>query len=554
AAHTVALESDAESDAEADPEEPAHDSEEVPQDVEEQSAVDDVESVQIDGDEYVAVDVYDNDYYARDDKEEHMFALTKHQGDGRVQKECLVTYVEVNGHPAWTLWDSGSTTTGITPRFVHVNAIRVHELTEPLMLQLGTVGSHAVVQFGVEVKVKMSGQPTKEYVDIANFDRYDMIIGTPFMHKNKVSLDFVNNKVIINGTPLRAERVVLADTDGRLQRNATVEDVGEELAPMASLLADAPVIMISEEEFQGTLERGDGPDRPRMAEKKAMKKLDKARQPDKPRAERVNLGLLECQPTSSRVKVEDLIADEVEECQRSAASAAETTDSARSFWDQPVPPPDMQWAYDPRMPPEWNEVVASMVARRWAGLFRPTGEAYRQPFAKEISEPLDVMFNGQLLTAKSVQWLTKSTVSKPPLRLRMEDTGEVHLSALRERFEPKVQLCQKHVDKGKAKATGLREEDIPRLCQQWQQEFADIVNGMKPKLPPWREVNHEINLIDETKQYKYHLPRCPQALQEQLHDKTNINAKWWEPWPAMQAAPLLCIPKKDGTLQTALDA
>ncbi|KAG6870269.1 hypothetical protein C0992_000547, partial [Termitomyces sp. T32_za158] len=65
---------------------------------------------------------------------------------------------------------------GITPQFTHVNAIRVHELTEPLMLQLGTVGSCAVVQFGVEVKVKTSGQPTKEYVDIANFDRYDMII------------------------------------------------------------------------------------------------------------------------------------------------------------------------------------------------------------------------------------------------------------------------------------------------------------------------------------------------------------------------------------------
>ncbi|KAG6870387.1 hypothetical protein C0992_000209, partial [Termitomyces sp. T32_za158] len=138
----------------------------------------------------------------------------------------------------------------------------------------------------------------------------------------------------------------------------------------------------------------------------------------------------------------------------------------------------------------------------------------------------------------------------------MEDTGEVHLSALRERFEPRVQLRQKRVDKGKAKATGLREEDIPRLHQQWQQEFVDIVNGTKPKLPPWREVNHEINLIDETKQYKYHLPRCLQALQEQLRDKTNwyINAKWWEPCLAMQAAPLLCIPKKDGTLRTALDA
>ncbi|KAG6873564.1 hypothetical protein C0993_001322, partial [Termitomyces sp. T159_Od127] len=205
------------------PEEPAHDNKEVPQDVEEQSAVDDAESVQINGDEYVAVDVYDNDYYARDDEEEHLVALTEHQGDSRVQKECLVTYVEVNGHPAWTLWDSGSTTMGITPQFAHVNAIRVHELTEPLMLQLGTVGSCAVVQFGVEVRVKMSGQPMKEYVDIANFDRYDMIIGMPFMCKNKVLLDFVNNKVIVNGTPLRAERGVLADTDGHLQRYQATE-------------------------------------------------------------------------------------------------------------------------------------------------------------------------------------------------------------------------------------------------------------------------------------------------------------------------------------------
>ncbi|KAG6892566.1 hypothetical protein C0993_003532 [Termitomyces sp. T159_Od127] len=183
------------------------------------------------------------------------------------------------------LWDSGSTTTGITPQFMHVNAICVHELTEPLMLQLGTVGSGAVVQFGAEVRVKTSGQPTKEYVDIANFDRYDMIIGTPFMRKNKVSLDFVNNKVIVNGTPLRAERVVLADTDGCLQRNAMVEDVGEEPATMASLPANVPVIMISEEELRGTLERGDGPNRPRTAERKAVKKPDKACRPDETRAE-----------------------------------------------------------------------------------------------------------------------------------------------------------------------------------------------------------------------------------------------------------------------------
>ncbi|KAG6875656.1 hypothetical protein C0992_002932 [Termitomyces sp. T32_za158] len=216
----------------------------------------------------------------------------------------------------------------------------------------------------------------------------------------------------------------------------------------------------------------------------------------------------------------------------------------------------MQLAYDLHMPQEWNEVVASMVAQRWAGSWQPTEEVYQQPLADEISEQLDIMFDGRLLKAKSVWWSTESTGSKLPLRLRMEDTGEAHLRALGEQFESKVQPCQKCIDKGKAKDNGLTEEDILRLCQQWQQEFMDIVNVTKPELLPWQEVNHEINLIDETKQYKYHLPCCPQALQEQLCDKTNccINAKWWEPWLAMQAAPLLSIPKKDGTLRTALDA
>ncbi|KAG6859307.1 hypothetical protein C0995_009813, partial [Termitomyces sp. Mi166 len=155
-----------------------------------------------------------------------------------------------------------------------------------------------------------------------------------------------------------------------------------------------------------------------------------------------------------------------------------------------------------------------------------------------------------------MQWSMESMVSKPPVRLRTEDTGKAQLCALREQFEPTVQLCQKCMDKGKVKTQGWSDDDIPQLHQAWQHEFMDIVNRTKKELFPWREVNHEINLIDENKQYKYHLPHCPRALQKQLHEKTNwyINAKWWEPQTAMQAALLLCIPKKDGMLWTALDA
>ncbi|KAG6869404.1 hypothetical protein C0995_003464, partial [Termitomyces sp. Mi166 len=79
------------------------------------------------------------------------------------------------------------------------------------------------------------------------------------------------------------------------------------------------------------------------------------------------------------------------------------------------------------------------------------------------------------------------TVSQPPVQLKTEDTGEAHLHALRERFEPTRQAHQKHIDIGKNKLRKLLEDDFLRLHQAWQQEFADIVSGTKEELPPWRK-------------------------------------------------------------------
>ncbi|KAG6896176.1 hypothetical protein C0995_011716 [Termitomyces sp. Mi166 len=278
---------------------------------------------------------------------------------------------------------------GITPQFTHVNTTHIHELSEHLMLQLSTVGSHAMVQFGAEVKIKALGHPMKEYVDIANFDRYDMII------------------------------------DGH--KNVTRDDSRKKLAPMASLPANSPAI--SEEEFRGTLKRGDGLDQSITTGRKAVIQSDKAQLPKKTHVKQVAVDSMECQLTSSRVKMEDLIMDKEEQ---SAASTAETTKSERSFWDRPVGPPNMQWAYDPRMLPKWNEVVASMVVKNQVASLQPTGEVYRQPMANKISEPWTIFVDGVSLKAKSVSWSTASTVSQPPVRLKTEDTGEAHLHALRE--------------------------------------------------------------------------------------------------------------------------
>ncbi|KAF8236635.1 hypothetical protein L208DRAFT_1037025, partial [Tricholoma matsutake] len=226
------------------------------------------------------------------------------------EKECLATLISIGGCKAWTLWDSGSTTMGLTPMFAQVANIRVFPLTNPHVPQLGTVGSQATVNYGAEVKLEALGISDETYVDITNFDCYDMIIGTPFMHKNKVILDFKNKQVIE-------------------QNNMTM----------------------------------------------------------------------------SR--------------------------STHSFWARLIPRPQHNWLHDPRMPDGWNTV------------------------------------------------------------------------------------------------------------------FSDILGGTRDQLPPWREVNHEIHLIDDNKLYHYHLPKVPNSLHEQFHEKVNryVNTGWWEPRSVNQAAPMFCLSK-----------
>jgi len=81
------------------------------------------------------------------------------------------------------------------------------------------------------------------------------------------------------------------------------------------------------------------------------------------------------------------------------------------------------------------------------------------------------------------------------------------------------------------------------------------MNGAPEWLPPLREVNHQILIIDEKKRYKYHALRCPDSLKNELSEKIVCYTctKWWEPTQMEQAAPMLCIRRKSNTLRTVID-
>ncbi|KIJ26865.1 hypothetical protein M422DRAFT_191666, partial [Sphaerobolus stellatus SS14] len=89
----------------------------------------------------------------------------------------------------------------------------------------------------------------------------------------------------------------------------------------------------------------------------------------------------------------------------------------------------------------------------------------------------------------------------------------------------------------------LTKDDFNRLRSQWKEQYSDLFGEILLELPPMREVNHRIKLIDPDKQFSYRLPKCPEALQPQLHATIDhyLKAGWWEPTTASQAVLMLCI-------------
>ena len=80
--------------------------------------------------------------------------------------------------------------------------IKVHQLEEQHSLQLGTIGSRAKFNFGATAKTKYNTITDNVYYDIVNIDRYDAIVGTHFMRKHGIQLDFEKNRILLKGKPV----------------------------------------------------------------------------------------------------------------------------------------------------------------------------------------------------------------------------------------------------------------------------------------------------------------------------------------------------------------
>ena len=117
--------------------------------------------------------------------------------------QCFATLVTVNGTEPLVLLDSRCTSDSISSEFVAVVNMKIHELEEPVLLQLGTVGSQFKINFGLGATVEVGGLQCKHYLNMVNIDWYDLILEILFMQRHGFILDFEKDKVHVRGKILK---------------------------------------------------------------------------------------------------------------------------------------------------------------------------------------------------------------------------------------------------------------------------------------------------------------------------------------------------------------
>jgi len=258
-------------------------------------------------------------------------------------------------------------------------------------------------------------------------------------------------------------------------RRATIEDVtdSENVRKMGSLPPECPSLLMTEEEFMSLPKGGEpetktqkhGPETrayPQESLKPNYESEPGEQTSPRIKNSRPNYDSQFCEPTSSQIKIKDLVTDEDEDEMASALEREaqrqwehDNPRQKRTFWDRPIPPPQFEWMPDPRMPKEWNDVVASMRSDEWARYRSHASEiSYRHADREEVS-PIQEFTQVWYPDNERREFLR----AQSPLRLNTGDTSELSLKKMRERFErPKSARIKinslpktKRVDKGREK-------------------------------------------------------------------------------------------------------
>jgi hypothetical protein len=117
-------------------------------------------------------------------------------------QKCLSAIVEFCGVKARAMFDSGSTTDCVSPDLVRLSDAPTFLLQDPVTLQLGCVGSRSKINYGSKAAIEIGGVKAEHYFDVVNLDKYDMIVGVPFLRRFGIVINFETNQILMKGKPL----------------------------------------------------------------------------------------------------------------------------------------------------------------------------------------------------------------------------------------------------------------------------------------------------------------------------------------------------------------
>ncbi|KAK0445661.1 uncharacterized protein EV420DRAFT_1648377 [Desarmillaria tabescens] len=190
-----------------------------------------------------------------------------------------------------------------------------------------------------------------------------------------------------------------------------------------------------------------------------------------------------CQPTSSKVLVEDLVTDKDDEKHfrdyHIHPESAENQDNeparkGRRFWDWPTMQTHRDWPGDHRMPDEWNMMIKDM----W-GL---KGDQARG-IPTETIGPIE--FTRTRYPNESERCSIQDGLSIAPDWGTAEST---RIAAMIEKNEDRNHRKPKKPDKdrkGKHRQTVFLEDDIPALKQAWYEEYEELLQGVPETMLPF---------------------------------------------------------------------
>ena len=106
---------------------------------------------------------------------------------------AISVFWDIGNVKAHCLIDSGCEGVMISPEFTRAAKIKTITLKKPIGIQLAVTGCKSVINYGTNATININGRELKEYFDVVKIDYYNALLGTPFLKKYEVIIDFIQD-------------------------------------------------------------------------------------------------------------------------------------------------------------------------------------------------------------------------------------------------------------------------------------------------------------------------------------------------------------------------